>query len=147
MITKTTASPFKKSGGDIVPLDTDAKLGIGLTSPVGTIAVDTGSGGWSVTEVSLDDDANVALETILPGQQGYLWIIDVSTNAYKVAGSVYLEGDDNTARSVLDTTGRISISASPSEGQLGVQADGDGTYTMYNKILDKTFALMWLGTD
>ena len=150
MITKTTASPLKKSAGDIVPLDTSANLGIGLSSPIGTIDADMGSSGWTINEVTLADDASVALETLLPTVgQGMLWICDVSDNNYRVAGWVFCEGSDDNVTQGADPMNRITVnSATPANGQLGINGDGDGTYTLINNIgLEKTFALQWLGQD
>ena len=105
MITKTTISPFKKLSGDIVPRDTDAKLGIGLTSPVGTLDIDTGSGAFCVTEVTLADNASVALETILPGNQAILSISSINQTARRAAGMGLILGDDDSAMEMSDPTG------------------------------------------
>ena len=147
MITKTTASPFKKSGGDIVPLDTAAKVGIGLSSPVGMLDVDTGSGGFCVTEVTLADDASVAVETIVPASNGFLWISDCSATP-AVLGLMVLQGNNNTVVEQYDPYGKLSTSGTTPDGFLGVNSDGDNTYTMTNKLgSEKTFVLSYLGED
>jgi len=148
MITKTTASPFKKSGGDIVPLDTDAKLGIGLSSPVGMLDIDTGSGGFCVTEVTLADDAIVALETILPGNQGILSISSVNQTSRRAAGMVLILGDDNEALEMEDPTGLISTAGTTPDNMLGVYTDFDSTYSLKNRLgSEKTFVITYLGED
>jgi len=147
MITKTSLSPFKKSAGDIVPLDADAKLGIGLASPIGTLDIDTGSGGFCVTEVTLADDASVAMETILPGEIGFLWISDCS-DPPDTLGEIIISGSYNTAYERMDNYGTISVSDSAPDGYLAVFPDGDSTYTMTNRRgSEKTFSLMYLGAD
>jgi len=144
MITKTTASPFKKSGGDIVPLDTDAKLGIGLSSPVGMLDIDTGSGGFCVTEVTLADDAIVALETILPGNQGILSISSVNQTSRRAAGMVLILGDDNEALEME----LISTAGTTPDNKLGVYTDFDSTYSLKNRLgSEKTFVITYLGED
>ena len=148
MITKTTASPFKKSAGDIVPLDTDAKLGIGLTSPVGALDIDTGSGGFCVTEVTLADDGIVALETILPGNQAILSITSVNQTARRAAGTVLILGDDDSAMEMSDPTGLISTAGTTPDNMLGVFSDGDSTYSLKNRLgSEKTFVITYLGED
>ena len=40
--------------------------------------IDTGSGRFCVTEFTLDDDASVVFETILPESIGLIWVSDIS---------------------------------------------------------------------
>jgi len=147
MITKTTTSPFRKSNGDIIARDNAAKLGIGLDSPVGTIDVDMGSTGWSVSEVTLADEAEAALETLVPGALGWLFISDSTLIGEQVAGSVYLHGASNDVTEMLDPMNKIAVI--DSNGFLCIFPDDDGTYTIKNRIgnYEKTFGLMWLGED
>ena len=147
MITKTTASPFKKSAGDIVPLDTGAKLGIGLTSPIGTLDVDTGSGGFCVTEVTLADEASVAVETILAGSIGLIWVSDISASP-DAGGCVFIQGADNAATELMDAGGKISTGSTTPDGYFGIYSDLDGTYSLKNRLgSERTFSLMYLGED
>jgi len=147
MITKTTTSPFKKSNGDIVARDVTAKLGIGLTSPTGSIDVDMGSSGWSITEVTLADEGEIALESILPGGSlGWLFISDVVNTGQQAAGSVYLHGASNDVTQMLDPMNKIAVI--DADTFLCVFEDGDSTYSMKNRLgAEKTFGLMWLGED
>lgn len=149
MITKTTASPFKKSGGDIVPLDTDAKLGIGLSSPVGMLDIDTGSGAFTVTEFTVADDGIVALETILPGNQGILSLVSINQTERRGAGIVFLNGDDDSVDEMEDPTGFLSTSGSTGTDNLFyIYADGDSTYSLKNRLgSEKTFVVTYLGAD
>tara|TARA_R110000824_G_scaffold71512_1_gene182877 strand:- start:95 stop:544 length:450 start_codon:yes stop_codon:yes gene_type:complete len=149
MITKTTASPFKKSGGDIVPLDTDAKLGIGLSSPVGMLDIDTGSGAFTVVEATVADDASLALETILPGNQGILSVVSTNQTLRRGAGVVFIQGDDDGIYKIDDPTGFLSISGSTTTDNLFyIYPDGDSTYTLTNRLgSEKTFVFTYLGAD
>ena len=149
MITKTTTSPFKKANGDIVARDTSAKLGIGLTSPVGSIDVDMGSSGFCTTEITLDDDGTVAAESVLPGSLGWIWISEIfqSVGGFQVFGSVFIKGPGDAVTEISDPVNKIYTS-SGTEGSLNIYADGDSTYSIENKLnRASTFALMYLGED
>jgi hypothetical protein len=110
---------------------------------VGNIKVaNTLTGEISFRQITLADDATIALETILPRNQGTL-IIAVSSSS-DVAGSVYLGGDGDVVTEISDPFAKIVNT--DTDTNLCIIADGDNTYTLKNRLGgSRTFTLMFIG--
>tara|TARA_Y100000310_G_scaffold299764_1_gene334875 strand:+ start:1121 stop:1567 length:447 start_codon:yes stop_codon:yes gene_type:complete len=148
MITKTSLSPFKKLGSDIITRTATTKLGINVDDPIGTLDIDTGSGGFTVTETTLADDAQVSLDDIIPGQTGLCWLNGTNASATRYVSCCFaMEGDNDNLTEAFDTPGTLEL-GSLVANRICVIADGDGTYTMTNKLNEEvTLAVMYLGSD
>ena len=148
MITKTSLSPFKKLADDIITRTSTTKVGINVSDPVGTLDIDTGSGGFCVTETTLADDAQVSLADILPGQTGLCWLNGTNASATRYVSCCFaMQGANDNLAEAFDTPGTLEL-GSLTENRICVIADGDGTYTMTNKLNESvTLAIMYLGSD
>ncbi len=89
-----------------------------------------GIGEIDFNEVTLANNATVALETLIGGSNGTLWI--TSTSDGTVFGAVAIRGGIAAVVEMLDPL--TTISTSDAGVQICVLSDGDGTYTLKNRL-------------
>lgn len=122
---------------------------IGSSDNFGVFSIDKSPLGFCINNVSLTDDQTVALETLVPtgassNTHGILWVFDSS--AASVVASVYIKGGTNTVSEIFDPLTKCA--QTDSDTYLCIYADGDGTYTMKNRLGATTvFILMFMGSS
>jgi hypothetical protein len=99
---------------------------------------------FRMCSVTLADEASVALESSALGNGRNTVLIDI-TSSHGAAGIVYTQGGANTVFEIADPINKILLT--DTDGSLCFLADGDGTYTMKNRLgAEHTFYLLIRGS-
>ena len=141
MISKTTLSPWKKTGGDLLPRDTAEEIGIGLNADVlGSLDIDSGDNRWCLLEIEMNNNADVMLGDILPSGTGLIWLFGTDrqnpTTANFIFGCQSLEGlqeDTTTAYDLNSNIEDYDVGAGGTASLCIVPTTGGGYY-MVNRL-------------
>jgi len=92
-------------------------------------------------QITLTDDASIALETVIPSTIGILFLLTDDGNC---AGAVFIRGGINAVTELLDA--QTNIAQADIDTELCIISDGDGTYTLKNRLgMSRDITLMFLG--
>ena len=120
--------------------EVNTRLGIGTASPTGALDVVAGAKNLRFITVTLADDATVALETLI---QSHGILIVMTPESTGKGGIFYISGGNNTATVPVNFGNAV---VTDTDGKICVLADGDGTYTLKNRLGSSfEFALLYLG--
>jgi len=94
-------------------------------------------------QISLADDASVQLEKLFDlGKSGIIRVTEINFDS--VAGEVWIRGGNNGVNIISDPA--VILSVTDVDGKLCFLPDGDGTYTMKNRLGAATsFAMSFMG--
>lgn len=93
--------------------------------------------------VTINDEASIALEDYISSMTGILWTVE--TTQASAVGSFFLRGGVDSVTKINDPLDVLDVA--DTDGKLCCLADGDGTYTLKNRLGgDYNFYLTFLGS-
>jgi len=135
----------RAAGGNIVEamrVTSTGQLAIGQATAKGPLDVHTDYVGFNINQVTLADDASIALTGLLTGNNGILEIVD--RNSAAAAGSVYIRGGVNSVSIIDDALSNFSTA--DTDGKLCIIAAGGSAYTLKNRLgFNSIFILRFFG--
>lgn len=137
----------KSNAGTVSQINTNGNsyfmggnVGIGEAAPTTKLHVDSGTGLMKFGEVTLADDASVALETNF-GSGGILTIVE---NLNYVAGQANIRSSANDV--IIVASGAGTFVNTDTDTKVCILADLDGTYSLKNRLGSSvTFIIQYIG--
>lgn len=133
----------REAGGDIfISPGANGKVGINEEIPVATLEVATNTARQKFSSVNLLDDGTYAIETHF-GARG---ILTIQSNVTTFGCIVQIQGASNAVVEIADPGD--SCRTADTDAFIDVIADGDGTYTLKNRLGSAAiFAIQFVGFE
>ena len=132
---------LQDDGGNLgVTIEDGGDVGIGTTNPTTNLHVSSGTANFKMATIDLVDDGTYAMETDF-GSQGM--VIMASDSVGRSCGWM-LGGGGNSVTAHFD--GASVCAEADTDGFFAMFADGDGTYTLRNRIgASQGMAIFYIG--